>query len=818
MNRANIRHLSLFLPLLGLLSCGGGDDKGPVEPDPPVATSVTVSQSSVSLSYLGQTFSLTATVRDQFQRLFAATVVWSSDNPSVATVAGGVVTAVGNGVTTVRATAAGSLSDSASVTVQQVATRVAAVSGDGQTGSVGQTLAEPLVVRSEDQGGSPVAESDITFTLEAGGSVSVTEATTDGDALASTTWTLGTTSGSQQLTAAIAESTTGFAQLNATAVAGPPAAIVKDSGDGQTVPVGWAVFEPVTVKLTDEYGNGVVGGSVSFAVTGGNGSVTPSQATTAEDGTAQTVWTMGAGLGVNTLSVTSSVLPAVEFTATAVAAKADLEPSAMGTSPTNPTALQTFEVFATVKNVGYLSASAGVQVQLLLDGLGAGTTPLPALAVGDSSEVSFTIGPLSAGTHTLDIEVDPSDALDEWDDDNNTAQDTIQIPVTTLLTAFTPVTNISAADSVEHLFTLEVPVSSPGTLEVTLSGGTGDPDLYVHRGDRPALRDDYECQSGNPDTTERCVINAAEPGTYHILIFAWDEYSGTTLLATTGGPVIPYDIELVFINHGTAEQDLVFEMAAARWMEILPGDISDWDYSPSPIDPDACFDGQPRLDGVIDDLRIYVDIVEIDGPGGTLARAGPCHVRGLGYLPIFGLVEIDSEDIDALAATGGLLPVVTHEMGHVLGIGTIWYRKELLHNPSLPANAGADTYFSGSRAITAFDAAGGSTYDGNKVPVANTDGEGSADSHWRESVLDTELMTPLLQSGRSNPLSAITIESLADLGYTVDITRAQPYALVFPSPARTQAPGTIIDLGGDVRRGTIYVMEEKGRVRQVVRR
>lgn len=393
------------------------------------------------------------------------------------------------------------------------------------------------------------------------------------------------------------------------------------------------------------------------------------------------------------------------------------------------------------------------------------------------------------------------------------------MPVTTLITAGTPVTNISAPDSVEHLFTLEVPVSSPGTVEVTLSGGTGDVDLYVHHGDRPTHRDDYECQSGNPATTERCVINAAEPGTYHILLFAWTAYSGTTLLATTGGPVIPYDIELVFINHGTTKQDAVFAAAAARWMQILPGDISDFDFSTSPADPNLCIEGQPLLDGIIDDLRIYVDITEIDGPGETLAQAGPCFVRGLGYFPIVGMMQFDSADMDALDATGGLLSVALHEMGHVLGIGTIWDRKELLHNPSLPSNEGADTYFSGPRAIAAFDAAGGSTtYDGNKVPVANTGGEGSADSHWRESVLDAELMTPGFNSGRPNPLSAITIESLADLGYTVDITQAEPYAIVFPSPARTQASDTVIDLGGDLRQGPIYVMDEKGRVRDVVRR
>jgi len=817
--RANILRASLPLLIVGLMSCGGGDAPGTTQPDTPVATSMTVSQGSVSLSYLGQIFALTARVLDQSQRTFNATVTWSSDDPSIATVvAGGQVTAVGNGVTTVRATF-GSLSASASVTVQQVAARVAAVSGDGQTGSVGQALAEPVVVRSEDQGGSPMPGASVTFTLQAGGSTSVTEATTDGEALASATWTLGTTSGTQLLTATITGFTTGIALLNATAVAGPPAAIAKASGDQQIAPVGVALFEPVTIKLTDAFGNDVEGGSVSFAVTGGGGSVTPAQATTGDDGSAQATWTMGAGLGVNTLSATVSDLSPVEFTATAAAAKADLEPSAIVTSPANPTALQAFEVSTTVTNVGYLSAGAGVQVQLLVDGVEAATSALPALAVGAASEAAFTVGPLAAGTHALSIVVDAGGTLDEWDESNNTVQHTTEVPVTTLITAGTPVPNLSAPDSVEHLFTLEVPASSPGTLEVTLSGGTGDADLYVHRGDRPAHRDDYECQSGNPDTTERCVINAAEPGTYHILIFAWTAYSGTSLLATTGGPVIPYDIELVFIHHGTAAQDAVFEAAAARRMQILPGDISDFDFSLSPRDADLCIQGQPLLNGIVDDLRIYVDIIEIDGPGQTLARAGPCFIRGLGYFPIVGMMQFDSADLDALAATGGLLSVVLHEMGHVLGIGTIWELKELLHNPSLPSNVGADTYFSGPRAIAAFDAAGGSTtYNGNKVPVANTGGEGSADSHWRESVLDAELMTPLFNSGRPNPLSTITIESLADLGYTVDITQAEPYSMVFPSPARAQLSGPVINLGGDLRQGPIWVMDGKGGVREVVRR
>ena len=60
------------------------------------------------------------------------------------------------------------------------------------------------------------------------------------------------------------------------------------------------------------------------------------------------------------------------------------------------------------------------------------------------------------------------------------------------------------------------------------------------------------------------------------------------------------------------------------------------------------------------------------------------------------------------------------------------------------------------------------------VPVANTGGPGTADAHWRESVFDNELMTGYIDSG-SNPLSAVTVGSLADIGYGVDLAASDPY-------------------------------------------
>jgi hypothetical protein len=801
---------------VGLADCGGDG----TAPETPHAASITLSQSSVSLTYLGQTVTLTATVLDQSQKTFLTTVTWSSSDPSVATVtSSGAVTAVANGTATVTATAE-NLSATATVTVQQVATRAEVVSGNGQTGTAGQPLAEPIVVRAVDQGGSPVVGAAVTFTPGGDGSVSVTDVTTGQDAQASTVWTLGTTSGTQQLTAMLNGTTAGQALLSAMALAGAPAGLEKVSGDEQMAPVGATLVEPVVVKLADAFGNAIVGDTVVFAVTGGGGSVTPSQAATGPDGTAQATWTLGSGLGVNTLSATVTDVSGVEFTATAAAPKADLQPSAIVTSPANPTTLDSVRVSATVTNIGYLAAPAGVQVELMVDGVLAGTSTLPALAPGEGAEATFTVGPLAAGSDTLRIVVDPAGTLDEWNEANNGIEEAIDVPAATPITAGTPVSGISAPEGTELIFTLDVPASTPGTVEITLSGGTGDVDLYVNYGSRPANKDDYKCQSGNPTTSESCVINAAEPGTYYILLYAFSDFSGTTLLAKTGLPIIPYNIELAFIHHGTTAQDTVFKEAAAAWMQIIPGDISDFDFSATPVPADACIQGQPLLDGTVDDLRIYVDIDSIDGPGNTLAQAGPCIIRGLGDLPVIGVMQFDSADMSLLSSRGELLPVVKHEMGHVLGIGSIWDLLDLLHNPSLPSSAGVDTYFSGERAIAAFDeAGGGSVYTlGSKVPVENTAIQGSADGHWRESVLGTELMTPYFNSGQRNPLSAISIESLADLGYTVDVTKAEPFSAVYHAPALVPGSGRVIDLGHDVRTGPVYVVSPKGRLRRVMRR
>ena len=218
---------------------------------------------------------------------------------------------------------------------------------------------------------------------------------------------------------------------------------------------------------------------------------------------------------------------------------------------------------------------------------------------------------------------------------------------------------------------------------------------------------------------------------------------------------------------------------------------------------------------MIDDLMIVAVVGELDGPGGTLGQAGPCWLRAENSLPFYGRMEFDAADLERLEERGTLEDVILHEMGHVLRIGTIWSLLGLLSDPASETEA-PDTHFTGPLAIEAFDEAGGTGYRGAKVPVENTGGPGRRNGHWRETVLATELMTRSFRVGTSSPLSTITIQSLADLGYSVDTTVADPYRLPGAAAAREIDPGRLIPYGDDIWRGPAVIVDRDGRIVRVI--
>ena len=113
-------HLAPVL-LLGLLSCGGSTSPGaagtPTQPTVPVATSISLSPSSFTMTSFGETASLKATVRDQNGAAMTGQAVeWMSSDASVVTVASGMVSAIANGNATITASSS-SLSATATASV-----------------------------------------------------------------------------------------------------------------------------------------------------------------------------------------------------------------------------------------------------------------------------------------------------------------------------------------------------------------------------------------------------------------------------------------------------------------------------------------------------------------------------------------------------------------------------------------------------------------------------------------------------------------------------------------------------------------------------
>jgi trimeric autotransporter adhesin len=155
-------------------------------------------------------------------------------------------------------------------------------------------------------------------------------------------------------------------------------------------------------------------------------------------------------------------------------------------------------------------------------------------------------------------------------------------------------------------------------------------------------------------------------------------------------------------------------------------------------------------------------------------------------------------------------------MGHVLGFGTLWDLAGLLVDPADPDTpALEDPHFTGAQALSAFNTAGGTAYAGAKVPVMDVGGVGTIDSHWRDDVFDPELMTGFLSDG-FNPLSAITVRSLQDLGYTVSVTAADPFTLAPGVRIAGQRRGR--ELIDDIISDPIRQITTSGRVVGVIRR
>jgi Leishmanolysin/Bacterial pre-peptidase C-terminal domain len=344
------------------------------------------------------------------------------------------------------------------------------------------------------------------------------------------------------------------------------------------------------------------------------------------------------------------------------------------------------------------------------------------------------------------------------------------------LTSLRTISNLVMADGHDwYRFTMNGAGTSSDFVAASFQNVQGnlDLELYNASGTRLAV-------SNGLSNSEAISLAGRAAGTYYVHVYGVNgatnpSYSlqidpGTTTTTTPPPSTGAFNIQFRF-NGLTSSQQSIFQQAAAKWQSIITGDL-----------PGVTYGGV-----AVDDLLIDARGKYIDGTGNVLGQAGPDALRAGSSLPYHGVMEFDTADLASMQSNGTLLGVIEHEMGHVLGFGTIWSNKGLLVGAST-----SNPRFVGAQATAAYNSIFGTAATG--VPVENTGGSGTRNSHWRESIFGTELMTGWIGPGSNMPISRITVGSLADLGYTVNYVAADPFG---PSAAVSASlVGATISTGG----------------------
>ncbi len=232
------------------------------------------------------------------------------------------------------------------------------------------------------------------------------------------------------------------------------------------------------------------------------------------------------------------------------------------------------------------------------------------------------------------------------------------------------------------------------------------------------------------------------------------------LFAVPAQAQVDFDLQINFTGSATFQP--FFDSAEAVWESI----ITEWT------------DGRNNAgNAIVSSLVIDATVEFIDGNGGILGSAGPTAGVNDGsfILATEGVMRFDSADAQNLVNNGTFEAVVLHEMGHVLGIGTLWTNNNLYVN-----GTGQYTGANGlAQYQTEFDPS--ATF----VPVELDGGAGTANGHWDEggiTVIDPNnvnfgrtrsdaLMTGFL--GNDTYISNTTGGSLQDLGFNVDFNAIQ---------------------------------------------
>ena len=258
----------------------------------------------------------------------------------------------------------------------------------------------------------------------------------------------------------------------------------------------------------------------------------------------------------------------------------------------------------------------------------------------------------------------------------------------------------------------------------------------------------------------------------------------------------------------TPAQQELFTSAAARIRGVITGELQN--VTTGSLNLQEGCEVPVTINEQIDDIVIYATVTPIDGERKILASAGPCYVRNSGpdsLTTIIGVMKFDVADINNLREE-----VVMHEMLHVVGVGSMW-----LNNPGWNLVAGAGTTtprYTGVNGRQGCQEIGGTVTCSTSVPLENDGGPGTADVHWEELDFGTELMTGFSHSPPTPmPFSLLTIRSLIDINYDVNLAAFDP----FTKTGLIRANARVIDDDPweQLRKGPITALDARGRIMRV---
>lgn len=236
------------------------------------------------------------------------------------------------------------------------------------------------------------------------------------------------------------------------------------------------------------------------------------------------------------------------------------------------------------------------------------------------------------------------------------------------------------------------------------------------------------------------------------------------------------------------------EAAISRWESIITKDLHVDTIPRGFYGANDCGGWGRATEGAfIDDMFLIVNIRPL--AANVLGQATVCGYRYDDETSVIGILTLNSTALSSYAGTETLNNIIFHEIGHTLGYGIMWYSDKFAYIPEtacVSLDQIGDPMFTGPLAVKEWQAAGKT---GNP-PVENAGGAGTACSHWRKTAFKTEVMTGYIEPvGTAQQASRITLASMADLGFTVDMSKADNYTPPATAPGlKAPSPWTI---GGD---------------------